>query len=923
MLILLCALSLTTSVSGQSKISGTVVDASDNYKLEKATVVLLSPEDSILVQFTRTGENGAFMFSGLDTGEYKLIISYPRFADYVENVSVKNDHSDLGVVKLSKATLLLEEVQVTGKIPVVIKGDTIEYDADSFTVEKGANVEDLLKVLPGITVDGSGKITAQGKEVKKVLLDGEEFFGDDPTLITKNIRSDMVNKVQVYEKKSDLAERTGIDDGERTQTIDIQLKDDRKKGMFGQAQGGTGTNSYYSGKIMANRFNGSQKIAAYGIAANDGLVGLGFEDSQKYGVGGNNNVSVTDGGGIMITIDGGGDGTDSWDGQYRSGGVPKALNLGGSYSDKSKDDKHKMNVNYRRNHMNVENTSTYYAQNNLPEVARIDNSLSDTDNETKSNLANLRYDFKLDSLSEITFKLGYSKIERDNHSNSIADQQDLEQNMIYQTESKNNTENRSENINADVLFTKKFKKDRRSLTFNTNFVSGENIGNTNFYSSTQYMHDESVETIDQYKENQAENHSFRSSISYSEPLGQRLSASLGYSFQIDNSMTLDQSFDWNDVTGRYDILDESVLNDFDLSTVKNGINAGINFAGEKLTLNVSNQLNFEDVKRTYNNLHKNLKRDQVSYIPSVSISYRLSKSERLGIRYNGRTVQPLLTQIEPLKQNSQQLIEYLDNPDLSTGFNNSFSIDYNSYKPVSGKSFYIFSYINQHINSISNKVQVDLETGKQQISFVNMDRDNWSGNLHSGYRFPLVKSIGLDMSLGISGNYSNSYNYLSLGEELPLLNNNERYVFAPSFGLNRSKANKLDFSVSLDPGVQILNSSVQPDLNSTTFTMSSYGNFTYYLPKDFKLGVNVRQSYQGATATLRSYSQLNVNSYISKKFLKDKTLETQLFVNDMFNGNNGVNRYQSGHSFIQTGNEVLKRYFMFKLIYNFTTMKGE
>ena len=179
---------------GQVKVSGTVVDATDKTKLAQATVMLLQAKDSILVDFTRTSENGNFALHFPDTSRYLLIVSYPKYGDFYEELQ-SAEAKDLGAIGLTNVSNLLEEVMVTGKIPVVIKGDTTEYDASSFTVEKNAKVEDLLKVLPGISVDAAGKITAQGKTVEKVLLDGEEFFGDDPTLVTRNIRSDMVDTV--------------------------------------------------------------------------------------------------------------------------------------------------------------------------------------------------------------------------------------------------------------------------------------------------------------------------------------------------------------------------------------------------------------------------------------------------------------------------------------------------------------------------------------------------------------------------------------------------------------------------------------------------------------------------------------------------------------------------------------------------------
>lgn len=189
-----------TNLFAQSKLSGVVMDGADNVKLEKATVTLLNPKDSILQSFTWTKEGGKFLLPKVNTGHYKLIVSYPQYADLIRDINVNTSEYNLGELKLSKSALLIDEVLVQRKSAIVIKGDTLEYDAASFKVNKDAKVEDLLKVLPGITIGADGKITAQGKEVKKVLLDGEEFFGDDPTLITKNIRSDMVDKVQVYEK---------------------------------------------------------------------------------------------------------------------------------------------------------------------------------------------------------------------------------------------------------------------------------------------------------------------------------------------------------------------------------------------------------------------------------------------------------------------------------------------------------------------------------------------------------------------------------------------------------------------------------------------------------------------------------------------------------------------------------------------------
>ena len=224
-------------------------------------------------------------------------------------------------------------------------------------------------------------------------------------------------------------------------------------------------------------------------------------------------------------------------------------------------------------------------------------------------------------------------------------------------------------------------------------------------------------------------------------------------------------------------------------------------------------------------------------------------------------------------------------------------------------------------NTISSKVRY-YDDGRQDIQYVNIDKTNWRIYGQSGYRFVVQKKWGLNLNLGANAEYSSQYSYLSLEKGEPRLNQNENWSLSPDIGLSRYKANKLDFYLNVSPGVEKLNSSLQPELSRTTFTMNTYGNFTYYLPKDFKISVNVNQRYQSSTQTLQSINIVNMNGYISKKFFKDKSLEAQLFVNDILNKNSGINRYQSGTSFIQSSNEVLHRYGMLKVIYNFTSMKG-
>src|SRR5579871_2915243 len=260
------------SFAQSPSIKGTVKDTSEKRILPNSSVLLLRKADSILVSHTRTNKDGAFELPQDSAGKFILLITYPKYADYIDTITTNGkDPIDLGNISLIQKAQLLKEVIVRQQISSIkMKGDTTEYTADSFRVQPNATVEDLLKKMPGIQVDKNGQITAQGEKVQKVLVDGEEFFGDDPTLVTQNLRADMVDRVQVYDKKSDQSTFTGIDDGQREKTINLKLKNGKKNGYFGRLTADVGTDGYYDEQLMANYFKNKEKIAVYGIISNTG-----------------------------------------------------------------------------------------------------------------------------------------------------------------------------------------------------------------------------------------------------------------------------------------------------------------------------------------------------------------------------------------------------------------------------------------------------------------------------------------------------------------------------------------------------------------------------------------------------------------------------------------------------------------------------
>ncbi|GAC1307162.1 MAG: hypothetical protein NVSMB24_18490 [Mucilaginibacter sp.] len=293
----------------------------------------------------------------------------------------------------------MQDVIVKGsRVPIKIKGDTTEFDARAYKVQPNASVEDLLKQLPGIQVDKDGKITAQGQTVSKVLVDGEEFFGDDPTLVTKNLRADMVDKLQLYDKKSDQATFTGIDDGQKTKTINVKLKEDKKNGYFGKADLGYGTDGYYQSQLLFNRFKAKQKFSVVSTTSNDGKTGLGWQDNQKYGS--SDNVQVTDDGGLYITSRG--DELDSWNGSYNGKGIPKAMNNGVHFDTKWNNDKESLNTNYKMVTLTVDGKNNILSQNSLPSGGTINSTSNENyHNYIFRNKLDGTYQVKIDTTSNL------------------------------------------------------------------------------------------------------------------------------------------------------------------------------------------------------------------------------------------------------------------------------------------------------------------------------------------------------------------------------------------------------------------------------------------------------------------------------------------------------------------------------------------
>ncbi len=901
-------------------INGAAADSVANVKLRNTSVVILNAKDSILIKFTRAVQNGSFNVGNLSKGKFILLVSYPGYADYVEHFSLDSVHSthDFGAISMKLKARILQEVLIKGTaVAIKIKGDTTEFNAAAYKIQPNSKVEDLLKQLPGIEVDKDGKITAQGQAVNKVLVDGEEFFGDDPTLVTKNIRGDMVDKVQLYDKKSDQAAFTGIDDGQKTKTINIKLKEDKKNGYFGKTEDGGGTNGYYQGQVLFNAFKAKQKFSVYGTTGNNSKVGLGWEDNQKYGS--SENVQFGDSGEIYIT-GGGGDDLDSFDGRYNGQGIPLARTGGMHYDTKWNNDKESINANYKIGSINVDGTSNNLTQNNLPDTILNSSSSQIFYNYMFRQKLDAVYQVKLDTSSNLklsvdgTFKHSQT---RNNYNSSM-----MRNDTLVNTSTRDLTNTVDQKaFNASAFYTKKFKKTGRTFSFNISESYSQSDAKGYLKSEIDFFNaqhqKDSSQLIDQFKTNNLKSSALTTNMTYSEPFSKTFAIVVNYGIGIDNSSADRRSFNRSSA-GNYNILVDSLSSNYKLNQFSNQAGAIFNYKKGKTIINFGTKVmdvNFHQVDEHTNNV---LDRNFINWAPQASYQYRFSQQKSFRLSYNGNTTQPSLDQIQPLRVNNDPLNIVLGNPGLTPSFTNRFNINYNSYKILTSQYIWLYGDYSFTSNPIVNNTTTNPISGKSISQAFNLGSKKTS-SFFLGANFD-KKIEKLDMNMGFSLN-ANGNIYYNLANNV--LNMTKSYTYNPRLSFSKYKEKKFDFYLSGGPTYTINESSLQQQANNNGGGFKADGQFNIYLPGKFQIGSYSNYEYTAKTASFNhDFSKLIINAFIIRTFLKGDNLKLELWGNDLLNQNVGFNRNATANLITQNSYTTIKRYFMFSIIYDFTKMGG-
>jgi outer membrane receptor protein involved in Fe transport len=907
----------SVALAQTAQISGKVSDTAERKNLANSSILLLRKADSILVRHTRSDASGNFRLTKIPGGSFLILTTHPGYADYVDTLAVDSGATvNIPVIPMVLKSKLLEAVVVRADRGAMhIKGDTTEFNADSFHVHQGATVEDLLKKLPGIQVDRNGQITAEGQTVKKVLVDGEEFFGDDPTLVTQNLRADMVDKVQVYDKKSDQATFTGIDDGVRDKTINLKLKDSKKNGYFGRITASAGTNGYYDEELMANYFKKKEKIAAYGILSNTGKTGLNWQERDNYGQSFASNLDVDESTGF-VTFSGSGNNNDleDWNGQYNGQGFPTVKTGGLHYNNKWNDDAQSLNGNYKYMNLSINGASATNSENILPDTFYYNNSSQKFNrNIIRQNFSAI-YEWKIDSTSSIKLSADGGvdhKVDNElDSSQAIASDSSL----VNQNVRTVNVVSDNRGYNSNLLWRKKLGKPGRTLSFNMrenysdNTSSGYLYSNTQFYSAGTLTQDS---LINQYKNYLTTNLLVDSRLTYTEPVGKQMFLGIDYGVSINNTHSDRNSYN-KDGNGKYDALDSVFSNNYQYNIFVHRAGLSYTVIRKKFRLTAANDVAFSSYRQKDLAADTAVRRNFVNWYPNATLSYQFAPQTRLFIRYYGSTQPPSLEQLQPIASNENPLNVIIGNPGLKPQFQNGFNIGYNSYHVMTEQGIFGNVGYNFTTNAISNALTVNDSTGKQTTQAVNV-----SGN-HSfrgwlGFSFKL-KGPGIGVNLNTNFNTSNNVTIINNFTNLTRSGN-----YTAGINFWKQKEKKFEFNLGGNATYTSSKSTADPLLTTHYWSFSINPSADVFLPWHVQIHADADMNIRQKTPVFTTNNNVFlVNGWIGKKLLKNDQLMFKAAVNDLLNQNNGFSRDVNSSFITQNTYNTIKRYFMFSVVWNFT-----
>jgi hypothetical protein len=912
LLIILIMVCYCFSYAQTASVKGVVFDEVNKMNLVNASVSLLGQKDSILYKFIRTDANGFFEFKNLIPGNYLLFIRHPFYEDHIDQLQLNGTSKiNLGTIKMALKTINLKEVTVSQQVSSIrIKGDTTEFNAADFKARAGASVEEVLKKLPGIQVDKNGNITAMGEKVNKVLVDGEEFFGDNPTIATKNLPADAVYKVQVFDKKSDQATFSGIDDGVRSKTINLQLKKNKKKSDFGKLDLGVGLDNKWNNSAMINSFRDKIKFSIYGNMSSTDITGMDLQQGNQNTAENipefNNNWA----GFTKLTNNG-----DELNNAFAySGGLPESWAGGLNYSDKFDKDQQSINGSYRYNQFSNKGYGNTFSQSILPDTIFVTRESSKTYSSRQKHSLNGTYEWQIDNSTSI--KIWANMYQSFNNGNvSFNSESRNESGNLVNNSMRNIIANGDDqSLQSSFLIRKKFKKPGRTISFNLGHNYSENKTDGFLYSLNSFFDKNGSislrTTTDQKKVNENPTTSLYGKIIYTEPLSKNLFAELNYAFQSSKSDAQRLSFD-KDLNGKYDLLNDTLSNHYNFDVFTNVAGVALKYNSTKATFSFGGNIAKSGFVQKNLSEDASLKRDFTNFYPKAIFAFKFGQDGHLSIIYNGNTRQPSINQVQPIPDNSNPLNIIIGNPLLKQEFDHNVNINYSSFNLISQQGIFFYGSFSLQSNAIVTNAFTDT-LGCTVYKYVNAGGNY---NYNSGFNYFInIAKLNMNVNAGLNYNKSNYSNVVN--DEKNVTNST---ALAINLGLNKDKEKNYNFYYYGSIRYNISTSSIRKDAQTNYWAQEHSFGLTFLLPWKFEFNNELQASLQQKTALFNGSNNILLwNSYFGKRILKNDKGMIKIVAHDILNQNTGYSRYISSNVIQETNYQTIARYFLLSFVWNFS-----
>ncbi len=923
------------SVAQLYNVIGKVTDVKDSNPLESVSVTLISQSDTISKKNMITNEKGMFFFRDNLPGKYILRVSSLGYEKKEITFSVTDNNKFVGTVALEPSSASLKTVIVEGQqTRGVQKGDTSEFNAGAYKVNQDASAEDLIRKMPGVTIE-NGQVKAQGENVKKVLIDGKEFFGDDPNMALKNLPADQIDKVQVYDKKSDMSKFTGFDDGNSEKTINILTKLGNANGNFGKAFAGYGTEERYNSGLNFNHFKGNTRLSLVSMFNNVNQQNFSFQDIIGMGTGETppwmkmmNRTGGGGNGGIRMGMMGGGNGGGNNTGLVdpssffvnQQNGINNTNAIGLNYIDKW-GKKIGINTSYffnKTTNASINNTSRNYilaGSNGL-------NYLEDQNSNSKNSnhRFTLRLEYALDSMNEFIYT------PRINFQGNIADNLINASNinnkglLINKINTKNYSDRDGISIINNLLFRHKFGKIGRTIAFEVN----HQINNKDAKSTlTSSIFD--TLAIVQSGINTTKGNTISGTISYTEPLGKNGQILLTYNPTLNNNSNDKITLNL-DNAGRILNIDTLLTNNFINKTIsqKGGPSYRYNQKGTNFSMgfNVQNvQLLSDQTFPTSIHIDKSF----VNILPEMQLQMKLDSSSNLRFNYRTNTNAPSINQLQNLINNANPLQLSTGNPNLEQQYQHNISGRYNTMDMKTNKMLFTYFNISISDNYIGNATYfanddtlingVKLSRGVQLTSPVNIS-GNLSGRVFVSYGFPL-SLLKSNLNLNTGFNYTILPGLINDAKNL-----SKTLGVSLGFNLGSNISPMLDFNININGNYNSVKNTLQVQTNSNYYIQTTGFKINYVVTKKLVLTPELNQTWNTGLGASYNQSIWMTNMGIAYKFMKKNAAEIRLTVFDIFNQNTAISRNVTETFIEDVQANVLKRYAMLTLTYNLKQYGG-